>query len=72
MPIRKFRSIAEAGVPELIQPGTKEFSRALSNVFRLAARLAPTAKPPCGVYKFRSIEEAQTQKTAWLKDSLRH
>jgi len=62
MPIRKFRSLSEAGEAERFRPGTAEFSRGLRCVFWMAARFAPSRKAPPGVHKFRSIEEAQARK----------
>lgn len=66
MPVRKYRSLSEAGRPERLQPGTAAFSRALRCVFRMAAFFAPATKLPPGVHKFRSIEEAQAAKKEWL------
>jgi hypothetical protein len=43
----------------------EEFSRALRSVFRLAELFAPPQKFPPGVFKFRSIEQAQAQRIAW-------
>jgi hypothetical protein len=65
MPVRKFRTLDEAGRPQRYQPGTEEFSRALRSVFRLAELFAPPQKCPPGVFKFRSIEQAQAQRIAW-------
>jgi len=64
MPVQKFRSLLEAGKKKRFQPGTAEFSNALRSVFWMAARFAPPQKLPPGVYKFRSIEQAQAQKKA--------
>jgi len=67
MPIRKFRTLDDAGHPERLQPGTEKFSRALRGVFRLMARFAPAQRFPPGVFKFRSIEQAQAQRKAWTR-----
>jgi hypothetical protein len=67
MPIRKFRSLAEAGRVQKLNPGTEQFSLSLRNVFRLAAQFAPSPKPSPGVTKFRNIEEAQAQRSAWMR-----
>ncbi len=67
MPLRKFRSLDEAGRPKRLTPGTEEVSRALRNVFRLTARFAPAQQLPPGVFKFRSIEQAQEQKKALIR-----
>ncbi len=68
MPIRKYRTLSEAGRSERLQPGTPEFSRTLRCVFRMAACFAPPTKPPPGVHKFRSIEDAQARKKEWLSE----
>lgn len=67
MPVRKYRTLADAGRARRIQPGSEEFSRALRTVFRLAAKFSPAQKFPPGVYRFRSIEEAQAQRIAWTR-----
>ena len=66
MPVRKFRSVAEAEQAKQILPGSAEFSRAVRAVFWIAATFSPARNvPPPGVYKFRSLEEAQARKKAW-------
>jgi hypothetical protein len=67
MPVRKFHSLAEAGQVQKHNPGTEEFSRSLRSVFHLAAQFAASNKFPPGVTKFRSIEEAQAQRLAWMR-----
>jgi hypothetical protein len=67
LPIRKFRTLAEAGRVQKLEPGTEEFSNALRSVFRLAAQFVVSQKFPPGVTKFRSIELAQAQKLAWMR-----
>ena len=62
MPVRKLRILIEASRPEKLEPGTREFSLALHNVFRLAEIFAPPKAFPPGAYKFRSIKQAQIQK----------
>jgi hypothetical protein len=70
MPVRKFRTLEEAGRPIKLQQGTEEFRRVLHSVFRLAALFAPGQIYPPGVYKFRSIEESQAQKISWIRKAL--
>ena len=65
MPIQKFRSLADARKALHFRAGTPEHFRAVRSVFWLAARLAPQRSYPPGVYKFRSIEEAQAQRKLW-------
>jgi len=72
MPIRKFRTLAEASRPIRLDPETEDFSRVLHSVFRLAALFAPAQTFPPGVFKFRSLEESQAQKTAWIRKTLQN
>ena len=67
MPIQKFRSLLEASRALRVRPGTAEHSRALRSVFWMAAQFAPERQLPPGVFKFRSIEEAQAQRKAWAR-----
>lgn len=67
MPIRKFRSLSEADKIKRFRPGTEEFSHALRSVFGMAAILAPHRLAPPGVFKFRSIEEAQDWNKSWKR-----
>jgi len=68
MPVRKFRSLAEAEQAKRILPGSVEFSRAVRAVFWIAATFSPTRNAPPGVYKFHSLEEAQARKKTWAHD----
>jgi hypothetical protein len=70
MPIQKFRSLLEAHKALRVRPGTAEHSRALRSVFWMAARFAPERRPPPGVFKYRSIEEAQAQRKAWARGQI--
>ena len=65
MPIQKFRSLTEARHALRIHAGTAEHSRALRAVFWMASHFAPPRKISPGVYKFRSIEEAQAHRKSW-------
>jgi hypothetical protein len=67
MPIQKFRSVGAIQSVERFSPGTKEHNRALRAVFWMAAKLSPNQQYPPGVYKYRSLEEAQAQKRSWRK-----
>jgi hypothetical protein len=68
MPIQKFRSAADASKsPVRLRPGTKEHSLALRAVFSIAALLSPPRRFPPGVYKYRSITEAQAQRSRWAR-----
>jgi hypothetical protein len=70
MPVRKFRSVEEMG-DELWRPaGSPELARAIARVWRFAARTTARSFPP-GVYKHRSIEEAQLQRELWEERAFR-
>jgi len=67
MPVRRFRSIEEARKALRLKPGSGEHFLAVRSVFGIASVLSPPSRLPPGVYRFRSIEEAQNQRTAWRK-----
>jgi hypothetical protein len=57
MPVQRFRSIEEmATAPVLVPPGEafERFARHCARFWRVAPRIYPR-----GVYRFRSLEEAQ-------------
>ena len=66
MPIEKFRSLDAIHQAVRIRTGTEEHSRALRSVFWMA-RLSPEQRFPPGVYKYRSLEEAQAQRQSWSR-----
>jgi len=63
MPVRQFRSVAEMSQAPLapLDPRNIRLACDLSSV---AARMRPVRVPP-GVYKHRSLEEAQRLRHAW-------
>lgn len=61
MPVRKFRSVEAMNCDLWLPPGDPRLWRAIVGVWELAARMAPTRLPP-GVYKHRTIEEANRQR----------
>lgn len=64
MPVRKFRSLQEMEDSLWRQPGAPELSRAIASVWEFARRTCPRSFPP-GVYKHRSIEDAEHQREQW-------
>ena len=70
MPIRKFHSLEEARRALWVRPGTPEHSRALRSVFWLAARFCPAPQVPPGVFKYRTLEEAQAHKKCFQGKAL--
>jgi hypothetical protein len=68
MPVRKFRSVADASKsPVRLRPGTKEHSLALRAVFSIAAQLSSPRRFPPGVYRYRSVGDAQAQRSRWAR-----
>jgi hypothetical protein len=64
MPIYKFRSLQESEDTLFQNPDDPELLSRIRSLWQFSARLFPRKFPP-GVYKYRSIEEANKQKDAW-------
>jgi hypothetical protein len=69
MPVRKFRSLEDMEDSLWREPGP-ELWRAIASVWRFADRTCPKRFPP-GVYRHRSIEDAQRQREAWEEANFR-
>lgn len=72
MPIRKFRSIEEMDEAQRdfwCEPGEECFRR-IARLWKRSAQLHPR-KFPKGVFKFRSIEEAQADRERLLTEHVR-
>ena len=68
MPVRKFRSVEEMNTPAR-EPADPHLAAAIADVWALGDRIFPRRFPP-GVYKHRSIEEANAQRERWLAEAL--
>ena len=66
MPIRKYRDVSEMEGNTWREPGDPELFRAIRNTWDFARRTLQPSFPP-GVYKHRSIEEAQALQEEWEK-----
>jgi hypothetical protein len=64
MPVRKFRDVSEMEDTLWRKPGDPELFRAIASVWDFAARTCPRHFPP-GVYRHRSIEEAEALRESW-------
>lgn len=64
MPVRKFRDVSEMEDNTWHEPGSPEHFRAMRNTWDFAQRTLGYRFPP-GVYKHRSIEDAQRQREIW-------
>lgn len=70
MPFRKVRSLQELEDSLWREPGDPALWRAIERVWDFAARTCPRQFPP-GVYKHRSIEEAQVLRDQWEEQDFR-
>jgi len=64
MPVKKIRNLQEMEDSLWREPGSPELLQAIDAVQRFAAHTFPRHFPP-GVYKYRSIEEAERQREIW-------
>ena len=63
MPIKKFRDVSEMKATAY-RPGSAELLAATRYVWSLSERICPLRFPP-GVYKHRSIEDAEALRKQW-------
>lgn len=66
MPVRKFRDVSEMEGNTWREPGDPELFRAIRATWEFARRTLQPRFPP-GVYKHRSIEEAEAQREKWAR-----
>src|SRR5215207_4838721 len=64
MPVRKFRSLQAMKDSLWREPGDPQLMRVIAAVWDFAARTCPSRFPP-GVYRHRTIEDAQRQRDLW-------
>lgn len=69
MPVRKFRSVEEMGLPwrRLDDPA---LTTVIAAVWEFADRTCPRSFPP-GIHKHRSIEDAQDRRREWEEANFR-
>jgi hypothetical protein len=65
MPIKKFRDVSEMK-RSAYRPGSAELAAATRYIWSLSERICPLRFPP-GVYKHRSIDDAETLRKRWQK-----
>jgi hypothetical protein len=70
MPVRKIRDPQEMEDLLCREPGSPELLQAIDRVWRFATRTFPRHFPP-GVYKYRSIEDAERQRDLWEEADFR-
>jgi hypothetical protein len=64
MPVRKYRDVSEMEGNTWREPGDPQLFRAMRATWDFAARTVRPSFPP-GVYKHRSIEEADATRESW-------
>jgi len=70
MPVKKIRDLQEMEDSLWREPGSPELLQAIDAVQRFAARTFPRYFP-LGVYRYRSIEEAERQREIWEEADFR-
>lgn len=66
MPVKKFRNVAEMEGNTWHEPGSPELFEAIRSTWDFARRTLRPRFPP-GVYKHRSIEDAERLRERWEK-----
>jgi hypothetical protein len=64
MPIRKFRDVSEMEDTLWYERTDPALPRAIAGVWSFSARICPL-QFPCGVHKYRSLEEANADRERW-------
>lgn len=70
MPVYKYKSLREARDALLIKNPDGNYYKMLSGFYETFGKLF-TKKFPHGVYKFKTIKEAQKQKEQWILGKLK-
>jgi hypothetical protein len=63
MPVRKFRNVSEIE-PPVLEPGSDRLFEVIRHVWGLSDQIHPL-KFPSGVFKHRSIEDAEALRQTW-------
>ena len=70
MPVRKFRDLQEMEDAGWRSPGDPALFRAIEETWSFSAVLCPQEFPP-GIYRHRSIQEAQELREQWEEANFR-
>ena len=65
MPVYKYKSLREANEALLVKNPDENYYKMLSGFYETFGKLF-TKRFPHGVFKFKTIEEAQEQKEKWI------
>ena len=69
MPVHRLRTLDEADRWQWRDPDAPELWAAISELWRLSARLCPPCFPP-GVHKHHAIEDANRQDEEWEQGAI--
>jgi hypothetical protein len=70
MPVKRFRSLDEMRRAQWLAPDDPRLFEVVRFVWELSWEGSGRYVPPRGVFKFRSIEEANAHRDAWEKDRI--
>jgi hypothetical protein len=70
MPVRRFRSVEDMDHPPWREPGDPALFRAIAALWAMGQRTVAPSFPP-GVYRHRSIEEADALTETWADANFR-
>ncbi len=70
MPVFRFKTHEDAQRSLWKKPGDPVIGPTLRALWSLSAALAGDLAPPRGVFKFRSIEEANAHRETWLRERI--
>jgi hypothetical protein len=68
MPVHKFRSLDEMRRAQWLAPDDPRLYKVIRLVWQLAWEASGRYIPPRGLFKFRSIEEANAHRDAWMQE----
>jgi hypothetical protein len=70
MPIERFKGFAEAREALWLRPGDPRIAEKMRKLWAFSSQLAPWPHPR-GLWKFRSQEEANEHREAWIDERVR-
>ncbi len=70
MPVYKFRTLDEMRRAQWLTPEDPRLPRVIRLVWQRAWEMAGCYVPPRGVFKFRSIEDANAHRRSWEDDRI--
>lgn len=71
MPVYRYKSHEDARRAQWRKPGDPQIGPTLRALLSLSSALTDGLAPPRGLFKFRSIEEANAHRDAWERERIR-